>query len=150
MMKANKVRDLYCDIAPAIFAEYDKKPIPLHVSKILYLDPETATSVNDGETAIAQTHFSDDLVTAEYIAFNGYYLPCLTEPEVWAILVHEIAHAVGVFADQHYFPWRKRAGAIHPAAAQAYFIPLNRDAEPYNNLMWVNPAETPTIVTYPI
>lgn len=143
------VSAIYDAIAPAAFAKFGVDPVPFVTAPHGWWTPPNEWDIlmqvfGGGNIALAETgfvpHEDAPTFTGElaptarplFIAVNPYYLPGLFEDEVIAALLHEIAHAAGIWSDQHNSPWEARALAFGTAPAQPLFSMRDWSAHPYH------------------
>lgn len=156
----DEARDMYNSIAPDAFAKFGARVVPFIEHNFFTPPNDWEFMVNllgGGKAEIAETafwpysrlHETPDpalrpALPAVSISLNPYYLPGLFEDELEVILLHEIAHAAGPFADAHGDAWRNRARALHPVAGDYSFRMRDWDMHPY----WPNsdPGGPPSLL----
>lgn len=145
-MNLDSIVDLYHDIAPAAFATFGKKPVPLSVGLHIWTKPgdesflEVLTASPTLSLAVTFYRFDTDETgitgcapgaNSSFICFNPYWGEVMDEDEVEVVLLHEIAHAVGTHGDSHGPNWVERGRMLHPKAGDALFTIRATDMAPY-------------------
>ena len=146
---SDEVIDLYHDVAPRAFAVFGKDPVEFSIPADHYTAPENACTLGimlgTDIVAHAETYYyplgqrpSAPLAAdtpALGITFNPWILPIVYEDEVWTILLHEIAHAAGVWEDSHFWQWKARAAVFGDACSQQFLDMRAIQDHPYRHLM---------------
>jgi hypothetical protein len=158
--------DLYHDIAPDLFGQFDAEPLPFSIHEVsFYRDPESVDLIdimfNSPGLSIADTHYApigtqnvilDPDTKPLLITFNPYFLPIVDEDEMWVILAHEIVHGTFIWEVNHDWRWETRARSVHEACALPFVnLRANRSGRhPFQK--WLGDAvyNTPTLDKYPL